>query len=188
MTRTRRKARQGRLHAQATTFTLRHEAAQPALGAHDMHVIYPLPMGGTTREIDRQEWSRVVVELLETEAGGNRTRLAEMIGVKYLTIKRWIDATHSVSEDNVRAVARVFKLSPLGLLIRVGYYRHEELAPEAAEAPTAGDEILEMIASARITPSQKREIREHVRAKRAEAEAALKSDVERWINLVRPRR
>src|SRR5215207_4380828 len=188
VTRMRRRARQGHINAQATTLTLRRETGGPSLSAHDMRVIYPQPMGGgPARAIDREQWSRVIVELLETEAGGNRTRLAEMIGVKYLTIKRWIDGTHSVSEENVRALARAFKLSAIDLLIRVGYYRPDELAYEVGppEVVPVADKPAAIIDAADVSPSVKRELREYVAKKRSEYEEAITKDVIRWIELER---
>lgn len=191
--RMRRKARYGLQEAQATTFTVRHEPTTPTHWGHDTRVIYPQPMVAAGREIDRAEWSRVILELLDAEAGGNRTRLAEMVGVTYLTVKRWIDARNTVSEDSVRAVARAFNMSAIDLLIRVGYYQIDELAPApAVVGPAKGaptDEIRDLIDAAAITPSEKRELHKQVALKRAEAEAALKADTERWIAVLRrPRR
>lgn len=190
MRRRRRKARYGLPGAQATTFTVHREARSSGQSSHDTHVMYPQLVAGTAREIDRAEWSRVILELLDAEAGGNRTRLAEMVGVTYLTIKRWIDGSHSVSEDSVRAVARAFNMSAIDLLIRVGYYQVDELnAPGPAAANPILDEISALIKASPITPSEKRELHKQVAVKRAEAEAALKADVERWIKLLgRPRR
>jgi hypothetical protein len=112
-----------------------------------------------------------------------------MIGVTYLTIKRWIDARHDVSQDSVRAVARAFDLSAIDLLIRVGYYRSEELAAQTPAPSGGSDGVADLIDSAGITPSEKRELHKQVAAKRAEAEAALMADVERWIAMMRrPRR
>jgi hypothetical protein len=108
-----------------------------------------------------------------------------MVGVTYLTIKRWIDGAHSVSEDSVRAVARAFNMSAIDLLIRVGYYRVDELnAPDVATARPNRDEIGDLIEASSITPSEKRELRKQVATKRAEAEAALKADVERWVKML----
>lgn len=177
----RRRARQGRIRAQATTFILRHETASPAAQGHDTDVIYPQPMGGEAREIDRQEWSRVIRDLLETEAGGNRTRLAELIGVKYLTIKRWIDGTHSVSEESVRLVARAFKLSPIDLLIRVGYYRAGDMQSIPDPPNTEDDELSALIEQANVTPSVKRELHAYVADRRQRYEEALRADVERLL-------
>jgi transcriptional regulator with XRE-family HTH domain len=151
--------------------------------------MYPQLVAAAAREIDRAEWSRVILELLDAEAGGNRTRLAEMVGVTYLTIKRWIDGSHSVSEDSVRAVARAFNMSAIDLLIRVGYYQVDELNAPGPAAASSSDEIGALIQASPITPSEKRELNKQVAVKRAEAEAALKADVERWIKMLgRPRR
>lgn len=108
--------------------------------AADTRVIYPQQVPAREREIDRQEWSRVVLELLDSEAAGNRTELARRVGVDYQTVRRWIAGSHAVSEDSVRAVARTFRLSAIDLLIRVGYWSAQDVAAadsaQQAAAPT----------------------------------------------------
>lgn len=177
------------LHAQATVFTIRPERASARPMEHDTDVMYSRSVAA--REIDRQEWSRVVHELLVAEANGNRTQLAERIGVKYLTIKRWLDATNAVSEESVRQVARAFRIPVTDLLIRVGYYPANELAASGGR-PTAasrGDALAALIEAAPVTPSQKREMREFVKKRRDEADQAIKAEIQRWIDFAQqPRR
>lgn len=182
MSRTRRKARQGRLHAPATSFTLRHELGARDTLVRDTRVPYPVGVAVRVREINREEWSRVILELLETEANGNRTALARLIGVDYQTIRRWISGTHKVSEENVRTVARAFKLNTTELLVRVGYYQAEEIAapPEAAE-PAAGDRVMSMVKAAKLRPSVKRELYQLISERREQSERQLAAEIERLI-------
>lgn len=161
--------------ALAQTLELRRVSDQPS----DTCVIYAVPVAGREREINREEWSRVVLELLEAEAGGNRTRLAELIGVDYQTIRRWIIGKNAVSEESVRQVARAFKLSAIDLLVRVGYYQPGELisAPEPVDA--ADDDLLTEIDAAKVPPSVKRELRQYVEDQRVAFEKQLAENV-RW--------
>lgn len=156
----------------------------------DTRVLYPLDVA--ERKIDRTAWARIVRKILDEEYAGNKTAFGAAIDSDRRTINRWLDEDVDVSEDMVRKVARRHNLSPMDMLIEVGYYGTQEVRTEPtgpAKAPKVRDEILAIIKDAPITPSQQREMRAHVRAKRAEAEAALKAEIERWISLInRPRR
>src|ERR1044072_1956751 len=135
-----RRARRGLPVADRTVFVVRQK--RPDQGPLDRDTRVPYSVGGAVRvsEIDRAEWKRVVLELLATEADGNRTELARLIGVDYQTIRRWIAGSHKVSEENVRTVARAFKLNTTDLLVRVGYYQAEEMAvQQTAPEPEPGD-------------------------------------------------
>lgn len=151
----------------------------------DMDVLYPQRMAGKSREINREEWSRVIRELLETEAAGNQAELSRLIGVRYQTIRRWLAGSHSVSEESVRAVARAFKLSSLDLLIRVGYWKPDELG--SPDAPAAGaehvDRATEAVDSSNLRPSTKRELFAFIEERRAAFEDQLLADVERLIGI-----
>lgn len=188
--RQRRMARQGRLRAQVPPFTLRRERISQVSTDCDMHVRYPRLVPAREREIDREAWSRVVLELLESEADGNRTELARLIGVKYLTVARWIAGTHAVSEESVRAVARAFNLSAIDLLIKVGYWTSDELtanldrAPVSDRTPTPkGDLVAAAIKAAKLPPSVKRELTSYVAEERSDFERQLLARIERMIAL-----
>lgn len=162
-------------------------AETPASPFRDIRVLYPLDVA--ERKINRTAWAGITRQLLDEEYAGNKTAFGTAIDSDRKTINRWLDEDVDVSEEMVRKVARRHNLSPMDLLIEVGYYVAQDVRTEPAEPVAVGDELLELIETAPVTPSQKREMREHVAAKRAEADAAIKTEIERWIQLVRrPRR
>jgi DNA-binding transcriptional regulator YdaS (Cro superfamily) len=133
-------------------------------------------------EIDREEWARVILELLATEADGNRTELARLIGVDYQTIRRWIAGAHKVSEENVRTVARAFKLNTTDLLVRVGYYKADEMTAQTEPSqPKAGDKVTALVKAAELRPSVKRELYQLIRERREQFEGQLTAEIERLI-------
>jgi len=134
-------------------------------------------------EIDRAEWSRVILELLESEGGGNRTELARLIGVDYQTIRRWIAGINRVSDDNVRTVARAFRLNVTELLIRVGHYQADELttAQPAKSEPDPGDEVADLVTKAKLRPSTKRELHALIAERREAFERQLMAEIKRLI-------
>ena len=132
-----RRARHGLPTGDKTVFVIRHEHPRQGPLDRDTRVPYPVGVAVRVSEIDRAEWSRVILELLGTEADGNRTELARLIGVDYQTIRRWIAGAHSVSEENVRTVARAFKLNTTNLLVRVGYYKADDAKVKAVMRPSA---------------------------------------------------
>lgn len=146
-----------------------------------MRVPYPVGVAVRVSEIDREEWSRVILELLATEANGNRTELARLIGVDYQTIRRWIAGTHSVSEDNVRSVARAFKLSVTDLLVRVGHYQAGELVQPVTPEPEPGDEVTELVKNTKLRPSVKREMYQLIAERRKGSEQRLMAEIKRLI-------
>jgi hypothetical protein len=182
--RTRRRARQGRLRAEATTFVLRKDAETYVSHVGDMHVLYPHLVAG--RKIDRAAWADVVERLLTEEAEGNKTAFGAVIGVDRKTVNRWLDQGVDVSDENVRAVARAFHLSAVDLLIRVGYFLPEDLQNRPAQDDVViqkpdGDVIAIQIKHAKVRPSVKRDLMQYVADKRAQFEAQLAADVERIL-------
>lgn len=141
-------------------------------GCSDMRVLYPLDMGEP--RINRETWAAIIAQVLEVEAGGNKTHLARLLGVNRRTIDRWLTMAGDASEENVAEVARRLSLSVSELLVRVGYYSSRELAePAPVDDPKAvagagqlsdapGERSLELIEAAAIPPSLKRELREQV--------------------------
>jgi hypothetical protein len=182
--RRRRKTRRGLLHADSSVFVMR--PGTPVSPFRDTRALYPLDVA--ERKIDRTAWAGITRKILDEEHAGNKTAFGAAIDSDRKTINRWLAEDVDVSEDMVRKVARKHNLRPMDLLIEVGYYGAQDVRHEPA--PVAdGDELLELIATAPVTPSQKREMQDHVAAKRAEYETALKAEIERWIALVRrPRR
>lgn len=177
-----RRARHGLDRGQPSVFVVRREPPEQGPLDRDTRVPYPVGVAVRVSEIDREEWSRVILELLATEAGGNRTELARIIGVDYQTIRRWIAGAHKVSEENVRTVARAFKLNTTDLLVRVGYYQADEMpsGPVAIE-PSPGDEVSTLVKKAKLRPSVKRELYELIAERRKESEQRLKAEIERLI-------
>lgn len=144
----------------------------------DMRVRYA--SGVTDGGIDRDAWAQVVSQLLAAETGSNKTRFAELVGVTYKTVLRWVKGTSEVSEDSVRQVARALHISPLELLFRVGYYTVEDLDAATRVAndgtpPVEDDPALRVILDAAIPPRTKQrmiqrlyELRERDAARQAE--------------------
>lgn len=177
-----RRARHGLPVGDKTVFVIRQEHPEQATLETDTHVPYPVGVAVRVSEIDRAEWKRVILELLATEANGNRTELARLIGVDYQTIRRWIAGSHKVSEENVRTVARAFKLNTTDLLVRVGYYQADEMsAQQPAPEPAPGDEAADLVKKAKLRPSVKRELYELIAERRKESERQLMAEIQRHI-------
>ena len=122
----------------------------------DTHVRYS--RGVASRQLDRTAWAAQVSELLRVEAGGNKTRLAEMVGVTSKTIDRWLKGQVDVSEQSVREVAKRLSRDQVRLLVTVGYYEDGDLRAPAPELPTPADddpdaEAIELINKADIPHS-----------------------------------
>ncbi|MEU4781077.1 helix-turn-helix transcriptional regulator [Micromonospora sp. NPDC023633] len=142
--------------------------------------------------IDRDAWAKVVTGLIAQETGtpakpqGNKSRFAELVGVTYKTVLRWTQGASDVSEDSVRQVARALHISPLLLLVQVGYYTDEDLGAAASVATPAGidkdDPALRVILEANVPPRvQQRMIQrlQELRAREAEREV---DEVRWWID------
>lgn len=112
-----------------------------------VHARYPL--GVAERKINRGAWARLVAALVESETRGKKATFARLVGVDPRTISRWLNSEVDVSEESVREVARGLHLSPIELLIRVGYYSPNELSILPPPAPPAEvDEVIDLILAA----------------------------------------
>lgn len=124
--------------------TIRHAARQsPATSRRDMKVRY-VDQVSEERRVDRAVWAALVDGWVRNIAGNNQTRFANMIGVTPRTVSRWKRQQVDVSEENVRAAARVVGQKPMDLLVRVGYYAPEEAAvnsPAIAAPGSLSDEM-----------------------------------------------
>jgi hypothetical protein len=90
--------------------------------------------------IDREEWAKVVQELLDIEAAplveggkprihGAKTRFAVKAGMRTArTVDTWLAQQVDVKEASVEAVAEAYGLNPMDLLIRVGRYAADDLS------------------------------------------------------------
>lgn len=137
------------------------------------------------RRVDRTEWAAVVADLLQRETKGNKSALARLVGVKAgITIDRWIKGTVDVTDENVRAVARVAGMNPVDLLVRVGYYDADEVNQAPAVALTAADErAIQIIEGSDASPALKRKLVKHVHDMRAEHERLRAAEVERMLDV-----
>ena len=95
-------------------------------------------------EVDREEWAKVVQELLDRETEirkhGAKTRFAAKGGKTTRTVDTWLAGQVDVKEANVRSVADAYDLDMMQLLIRVGFYREEQvgrLTPEQIDEERA---------------------------------------------------
>lgn len=158
--------------------------------APDMHVRYAADVAEGS--IDREAWSKVVKQLIAQETGtpakpeGNKSRFAALVKVTYKTVLRWTKQGSDVSEDSVRQVAQALHISPLELLVRVGYYTDSDLtAATRATSPTAVDQsdpALQVILEADVPPRvQQRMIQRLQQLRERDAERQVE-EVKWWID------
>lgn len=94
--------------------------------------------------VNRDEWARVIREILELEAAplteggkprthGSKTRFAAKAGIAVRTVDSWLHSDVDVKEASVRAVADGYGINAMNLLIRVGFYKIEELPPRLTD-------------------------------------------------------
>lgn len=147
------------------------------------HALYPV--GVAAPKIDRDAWASLVRELIDQESAGNQTHFGLAVGVDRKTVGRWLSGMHDVSEEKVRSVARALGIPPRDLLVRVGYYRADELPAE--EPPTAEDAAIDLVRNSDLSLSAKRELIEHLIAQREEQRRQQVAEAQRLIDLARRR-
>ncbi|MCT2281794.1 hypothetical protein M3G91_29785 [Micromonospora chalcea] len=156
----------------------------------DMRVRYAADVAEGS--IDREAWAKVILQLIDEETEGNKSRFATLVGVTYKTVLRWTQRASDVSEDSVRQVARALHISPLALLVRVGYYTEADLQAAAAATEDAGhaipagldrdDPALRVILEADVPPRvQQRMIQRLQQMRQREAERQV-DEVRWWID------
>src|SRR6185369_38909 len=124
------------------------------------------------------DWAKLVDELTR-RPGWSKARLAREAGVDRRTVHRWISGeSANVSADSIRRISEASTLQA-DLVARAA------LGAQKQQAAADDEAIAEVMASG-IDDEYKQEIVEHIRRKRAEAEAALRRDID--IMLRRPRR
>lgn len=144
----------------------------------DLHVRYDAGVG--ERSVDRKAWAAVISQLVTEETGGNRSRFAALVGVTYKTVTRWLKGETDVSEESVRQVARAVHVPPAELLVRVGYYKPEELA-QSQPVETEDDPAMRVIMEADVPPRVKQRMIERLRElRKREVE-----EVQWWIDQAR---
>ncbi|MFI6819773.1 helix-turn-helix domain-containing protein [Micromonospora sp. NPDC050187] len=148
--------------------------------------------------IDREAWAKVISTLIAQETGtpakpeGNKSAFAQLVGVTYKTVLRWTQAKSEVSEDSVRQVARALHVSPLELLVRVGYYTGADLdAAVQASGPVdtvridQSDPALRVILESGVPPRvQQRMIQRLQDLRSREAERQV-DEVRWWVDQAR---
>ena len=120
---------------------------------------------GMAEGIDRAAWARTIRSLLSAETRGNQTRFAQMVGVTPKTVSRWLAGDVDVSENSVRQVARALGLSPVKMLVDLGYYQPDEM-PAGVEPDASVDPEEQIIRDAGLPPSKQHELIEHLRQMR----------------------
>lgn len=122
-----------------------------------IHARYPLGVtvsGG----INREAWAQVVAALRLSEAKGKTATFARKIGVDPRTVDRWLKQEVAVKEENIRAVARALDRSPIELLVQVGYYQANEIAPAGMPDPYEDAIVQEILADPSLTEDQRAEL------------------------------
>ena len=162
------------------SFTLRQATTPSESGTHAR---YPLRVT-TDGRIDREAWAQVVKSLRLSEAKGKTAPLARKIGVDPRTVDRWLRREVDVKEESVRAVARALDRSPVDLLVQVGFYQADEIAPPTAPNPYEDPVIKRIMADPRWTDDQRAEL---VQVQLATIEADLQRRQAEYDRLIRLR-
>lgn len=146
-----------------------------------MHVRYDQAVG--ERRIDRDAWADVVAQLIAQETGGNTSRFAQLVGVTYRTVRRWLTKGGDVSEESVRQVARAVHIPTAELLLRVGFYDAADLATggEITPADARDDPALQIILEADVPPRVKQRMIQRLQQLRAQEAERQADDVRWWI-------
>lgn len=151
----------------------------------DTDVRYPLLV--SERKVDREAWAHEVARLIEVEANGNKSAFCRLTGISSVrNIDRWLARSVNVSEESVRQVARALNIPVVDLLVKVGYYRTEELPDAPSRQVIEGDETaIRFIEESGAPPALKREFLEHLERQKAEHERQRLEEIKRMIDLAR---
>lgn len=149
--------------------------------APDMRVRYAHEVSG--RSIDRTAWAGIVSRLIAQETGGNKTHFAQLVGVTYKTVLRWLAQDGDVSPERVAQVADACHMSPIELMLQVGYYRHADLPePSPAQPADIEDEALRAIVEAGYPSRIKMRMIQRLTELRAEQRRRELDEVRWWID------
>lgn len=88
---------------------------------------FPYDRFVATGEVNREEWAKIVQELLAEFTRGKKATLARMLGMDPKTIDNWLTCAVKVSEESIRTAASRTGHSAMEWLIRVGYYEVGEM-------------------------------------------------------------
>lgn len=86
-----------------------------------------------TGEVNREEWARIVQEMLAEFTKGKKATLARKLGMDPKTIDNWLSGSVKVSEESIRNAADRTGHNAMEWLIRVGYYQIGELPYQPTE-------------------------------------------------------
>lgn len=138
-------------------------------------------------DIDKEAWAALLAELIQAESGGNKAQFAVAVGVDRRTITRWLSGDVSVSEESVRAVARALGIPLADVLVKLGYYRQEDLPTEpiAERLIAEDDEAIRLIRESDVPMSLKRDLIAHLLEQRAQHQAQRLAEAERMLALAR---
>jgi hypothetical protein len=137
--------------------------------------------GDVPVEINREEWARLVAQLIKEEADGNKTRFAALAGTTYKTVNRWLNSEVAVSEESVREVARRLHRNAVDMLVRVGYYSATEFTAPEPPDPTE-DPALRAILETEFPPRIKQRMIQRLADLRAAQRAREVDEVQWWID------
>lgn len=139
-----------------------------------MNVGYGLRVAPSA-EIDRTAWAALVTALIASEAGGNQTKFAAKVGVTARTVERWQKSQVDVKPQSVIDVARALDRSPVGLLVRIGYFSAEEGGAGEDRTPYDPDvrRLLKLMADPDVSEEDKDLIRRQLRILNEQVERAL---------------
>jgi hypothetical protein len=111
----------------------------------------------TSRHVDRDTWAAVVEEIIAERYRGHRgakAAFARAAGVEPRTVSRWLGREVDVREESVRQVADAHGINPLAILVRVGYYRPDEVTIAPTPPPEVDEEVA-LIMSAPVSQALK---------------------------------
>lgn len=149
-----------------------------------VHATYPLVVASSERSIDRAAWADVIRELMTSHTRGKKEPFARRLGINSRSVSRWLDQEVDVSEESVRLVARTFDVTPVQLLVRVGYYQHGELRQPhlyGVDDPDA-DPALKVIEDSEQPDHVKDRMRERLYELRRQRTEAEVDEVKWWLN------
>lgn len=136
-------------------------------------------MGG---EVDKEAWATTVAELVDSECRGNKSAFARRViidgkPISPRTAYGWINGEYEVRESSVRAVAQAFGLNAMEMLIKVGFYRRDELPQYPSEV--VDEEQLRVLNDSTLEDRVKVIILEKLEEMRADDQAILNQQAER---------
>lgn len=134
-----------------------------------------------TGEMDRSEWAAIVQELLDELGPRMKAKFARTLETDPKTIDNWLAGRVKVTEESIRKVAERTGHNAMEWLIRVGYYRVDDLPyrPDGLTDEEITDEEQRVIANADLDDETKKAIIDELEEMRAHDERLLEEQRER---------